>query len=277
MPPTKTRASRAPRMPEPQPVASGRMLPFLEALFAFHGKDMRDHAKDLASVPSDGPIPMWFDWSDYVKLIQRLGTSCGGSEGIARAMRGVPNEAYAEFRAAKGFFPNPVDFFAFYTHQIMPSVTPGCVARVELLGAQRLRVRYAVHPATAPSDYFFAGTVTLLELFPTHFDLPEAKVSVVGQGPLHIEIVAQFPEVDASDPWAGFLRPRPAARLALTPREREVLALVTLGYTNREAARSLGTAPSTVRNQLSSIMEKMQAVNRTELAVRARAEGIVKG
>ncbi len=76
----------------------------------------------------------------------------------------------------------------------------------------------------------------------------------------------------ADDPWGYSVTPFPERRTderALTPREREVLALVTRGLTNREIAHALGSAPSTVKNQLSSIMAKMQAANRTELASRA--------
>lgn len=48
-----------------------------------------------------------------------------------------------------------------------------------------------------------------------------------------------------------------------------MLALLTQGLTNAEIASTLGTATNTVRHQVASIMEKMAAANRTELAVRA--------
>lgn len=246
------------------------MLVFLEDLFRFHGSSMHEHADGLTSVPHQGePIPHWFAWADYIGLIARLG-ELYGEDGIARAMRGAPRSAYAEFRAAKGFFPSPDEFFVFYTHNIMPSTTPGIVGVAHIDGDRRVRLRYDCHPSVRVPACFHAGSLTLIELFPTHFDLPEATVKELGRSDYHLEVVADFPQCDPKDPWAGYLRP-PASSTSLTPRERQVLTLVTRGFTNREVAQALGTAPSTVRNQLSAIMAKMNAANRTELAGRARA------
>jgi DNA-binding CsgD family transcriptional regulator len=51
----------------------------------------------------------------------------------------------------------------------------------------------------------------------------------------------------------------------VSPREGEVLRLVQLGYTNPEIARALGTSPNTVRNQVSSLLQKLDASTRAEL------------
>ena len=51
---------------------------------------------------------------------------------------------------------------------------------------------------------------------------------------------------------------------ALTPREREVLSHLPLGYTNAQIALALGSAERTVRNQLSSIYEKLGVATRAE-------------
>src|SRR5262249_25799014 len=65
-----------------------------------------------------------------------------------------------------------------------------------------------------------------------------------------------------------FALPRPSVEApigGLTRREREVADLVVLGYTNREIGIALGTSPRTVRNQMTSILEKTGAATRTEL------------
>ncbi|HET8936392.1 MAG TPA: helix-turn-helix transcriptional regulator [Polyangiales bacterium] len=61
--------------------------------------------------------------------------------------------------------------------------------------------------------------------------------------------------------------PQPTDRSVLaqlTPREREVLSHLPLGHTNAQIALALGTAERTVRNQLSSIYEKLGVSTRAE-------------
>jgi two-component system, NarL family, response regulator DevR len=53
----------------------------------------------------------------------------------------------------------------------------------------------------------------------------------------------------------------------LTPYERRILHLVAEGHTNREIAAQLNLAEKTVRNYVSSILGKIGARNRTQLAV----------
>jgi DNA-binding NarL/FixJ family response regulator len=60
----------------------------------------------------------------------------------------------------------------------------------------------------------------------------------------------------------------------LTDREREVLELVADGNGNATIARELGLSIKTVRNYLSRIFAKLQLVDRTEAAVRARRAGL---
>jgi DNA-binding NarL/FixJ family response regulator len=60
----------------------------------------------------------------------------------------------------------------------------------------------------------------------------------------------------------------------LTDRERAVLELVADGRGNAAIARELGLSIKTVRNYLSRIFAKLQLVDRTEAAVRARRAGL---
>ncbi len=55
----------------------------------------------------------------------------------------------------------------------------------------------------------------------------------------------------------------------LTEREREVLALVAKGYTNRQIAEALSLSEKTARNHLSHILEKLGLSRRSEAAVYA--------
>lgn len=70
------------------------------------------------------------------------------------------------------------------------------------------------------------------------------------------------------------IRPRQASSLPrdvrpLTQREREVLALVAEGYSNKRIARHLGISERTVKQHLTWIMTKLQASDRTHAVVTA--------
>jgi DNA-binding NarL/FixJ family response regulator len=56
---------------------------------------------------------------------------------------------------------------------------------------------------------------------------------------------------------------------SLTPRETQVLKLLTLGYSNKEIALSLGMLEGTVKVHVKSIMKKLGVNNRTQAAIAA--------
>ena len=62
----------------------------------------------------------------------------------------------------------------------------------------------------------------------------------------------------------------PSGHDELTAREREVLDLLADGASNRQIARSLGVSLKTVQNHVSRILDKLQAADRTQAALRAR-------
>jgi NarL family two-component system response regulator LiaR len=60
----------------------------------------------------------------------------------------------------------------------------------------------------------------------------------------------------------------------LTPREREVLALIGRGFTNKRIARELGIAEKTVKTHVSNVLAKLGVPDRTQAALYAARLGL---
>ena len=62
----------------------------------------------------------------------------------------------------------------------------------------------------------------------------------------------------------------------LSPREREILALIAQGYNNAAIATRLALSIKTVQNHVSNIFGKLQVVDRAQAIVRARDAGFAR-
>jgi RNA polymerase sigma factor (sigma-70 family) len=61
--------------------------------------------------------------------------------------------------------------------------------------------------------------------------------------------------------------PRAAALASLTPRERDILALIGEGLTNRQIGRELYLSEKTVKNNISRLLAKLGVERRVQAAV----------
>jgi DNA-binding NarL/FixJ family response regulator len=66
----------------------------------------------------------------------------------------------------------------------------------------------------------------------------------------------------------------PGEPAVLSAREREVLALVAEGRTNKAIAAALFVSPNTVKTHVTSLLNKLQADTRIQLATMATAQGL---
>jgi two-component system nitrate/nitrite response regulator NarL len=101
----------------------------------------------------------------------------------------------------------------------------------------------------------------------------EAIVSVLaGEYFLGRALISGF--IEAVRPLIDSSRAQNAKPFGLTPREREVLALVAAGCANKEIARQCSVSEETVKHHLTRIFDKVGASNRTELAMLAARNGL---
>ena len=87
--------------------------------------------------------------------------------------------------------------------------------------------------------------------------------------PLAVRLLATFADSHAGAPPAQPIEP-------LTSREEEVLIPVAQGRTNSEIADALYISISTVKTHLASLMRKLGARNRVEIAMWAYETGRIK-
>ena len=68
---------------------------------------------------------------------------------------------------------------------------------------------------------------------------------------------------------------RPQPEIGLTAREKEVLALIARGLSNKVIARDLGVSDKTVKTHVSNILAKLGVTDRTQAALYAVRQGLV--
>lgn len=102
------------------------------------------------------------------------------------------------------------------------------------------------------------------------------RVLARGEAMLSPRITTKLLATLASGGAAPRARSRMAERMAeLTAREREVARAVARGHSNSEIASHLSVSPSTVKVHITRIMAKLDAANRTQVALLAHDAGMV--
>ncbi len=84
------------------------------------------------------------------------------------------------------------------------------------------------------------------------------------------KVVSEFARLKPADSASADSLPEP-----LSEREIEILKVLAQGRTNKEIADTLHLAEGTVKNYVTSILQKIGARDRTQAAIRARELGIL--
>lgn len=99
-----------------------------------------------------------------------------------------------------------------------------------------------------------------------------------GQVLLHPDVasavVASFAQAASEPAMTASAFDRVSNLTQLTDREREILALLARGASNREISETLYIAGGTVKNHLSNILSKLGVRDRTQAALKARELGL---
>jgi DNA-binding NarL/FixJ family response regulator len=129
-------------------------------------------------------------------------------------------------------------------------------------------------------DYVFdalrygASGFLLKDTNPTEL-LNAIRLVAAGEGLLSPSVTSRVIREFATRP-SRRLRPHPQLQ-TLTPREREIVALVGEGLSNNEIADRLVVSPATTRTHVSRAMVKLGARDRAQLVVFAYQSGLVDG
>ena len=141
------------------------------------------------------------------------------------------------------------------------------VTAVERLRPDVVLTSFASDDQVIPAVQAGAAGYLLKDVDPSGL---EAAVRLVHEGEalLDPQIAGRVMEEVAHPPAGGDLA-------SLTPREREVLALLGRGMSNRELADTLVVSEKTVKTHVSNILMKLGVHDRTQAALLAVREGLV--
>ncbi|MFC8717805.1 response regulator transcription factor [Kitasatospora sp. NPDC057198] len=105
--------------------------------------------------------------------------------------------------------------------------------------------------------------------------LDAVRVVAAGEALLAPRVTRRLIEEYTRRPEPSVL-PDPAGLAAATEREREVLALVGLGFSNEEIAAELHVSLSTAKTHIGRLLQKLAARDRAQLVIAAYESGLVR-
>ena len=204
---------------------------------------------------------------DHAVVREGLRTFLGLQDGIE--VVGEAGDGHAAVAAAERLDPDVV---------LMDLVMPGLdgVGAMRELRRRLPRCRVIVLTSYAEDDRLLpaiqAGAAGYLLKNVQPRELARAvRAAHAGEALLDPAVAARLVEAIAEPAGAGAA----PARERLTPREREVLALLGRGLPNKRIARELGVSEKTVKTHVGHVLAKLGVTDRTQAALHAVRAGLV--
>lgn len=195
--------------------------------------------------------------------------NCNGLEATERVLACSPHSRVVIFTASHqerhAFQAMRLGAVGYVTKDVEPEALVHairCAARDELCMPRSLASQVLAHlrtlptPATTELESSFGPQ---LSTSASSTSLQSTQASQVGQVSQSAPIAYKIPQRPTSQSVAQQSGVRP-----LSDREREILDLMRKGMKNREIAKELAIAESTVHKHIQNIFEKLHARNRTE-------------
>jgi len=85
------------------------------------------------------------------------------------------------------------------------------------------------------------------------------------------------PVMPGPAPTVHRMEPRPTASLVLTPKEREVVELLSRNLSNKEIGLAMDVGEETIKWHMKNLFAKLDAGNRKQVVARARLLGLIGG
>jgi DNA-binding CsgD family transcriptional regulator len=239
-------------------------------------------------------------WDHYCEIANRVATHVG-LDRVEELLETTYHQVIPELRVLAGGLVSPKAFYRFMFELVNPILFPMIQARFEDLGENRVRIDLKLTPGLRPSEPFFRGSLGGIRGMPHHLDLGAAEVVHADVGADHLLAELELPpsrtlltrarrrmraalklvlghtmdgvplEVTFGDASGDAIDPRLDHAIALwrlTPRQAEVLRFVVRGDSNKDIARVLGCAESTVELHVTQLLRRSEAGSRTQLVAR---------
>ncbi len=243
-------------------------------------RTMRSEGIDLVwAVAGTSLLPSYADdpparvsWGEHALLIERFAEAMGGPGALEAVFERDQREAMPLLALLVASVLDPVDLYRLMDEVFAPSLYPMFVIQFRVRDDGTLEVEGHLPEPYRPSRAFMHAMVWLHRGAPRMIGLP-ASVLVAETTGRSVRMRITPPRraspagsvVDVSrDELAARVAER-AAAWSLTPRQREVLAGVAEGLTNKELCERLGCSLPTVETHMSALLRKAGAMSRGEL------------